>query len=314
MSAHYLALSGGVGGAKLALGLSKICVPEDLSIITNTCDDFTHLGLHISPDLDTVMYTLAGVSNTQTGWGRAGETWNFISVMKEIGGESWFQLGDKDMAVHIERTNRLKKGESLSTVTLALSKSLGIEHAIIPMSDDQIQTMVTTEQGELAFQHYFVRERCEPKISGIRFDGIEEAQPSPAFVTALSNPNLAGVILCPSNPFVSIDPILNIPGVREMLDKLTVPIVAISPIVKGLAIKGPAGKMLQELGKQVSVLSIAEHYEGLVDGLIIDAEDADISAAIHAMGIKVKITNTIMKSLEDRKNLAYATLQFIQDM
>lgn len=223
-------------------------------------------------------------------------------------------MGDKDMAVHIERTHRLNKGESLSAVTQTLSRALGIEHAIVPMSDDRVQTMVMTEQGELSFQHYFVRDRCAPKISGIRFDGINEARPSPGFVAALSNPELAGVILCPSNPFVSIDPILQIPGVRAMLDKLTVPIVAVSPIVKGLAIKGPAAKMMQELGNQASVLSIAKHYKGLVDGLIIDTEDGDISAAIHAMGIKVKITNTIMKSLVDRKNLAASTLQFIEEM
>lgn len=314
MSAHYLALSGGVGGAKLALGLIQICSSEDLTIVTNTCDDFMHLGLHIAPDLDTVMYTLAGVANTQTGWGRKGETWNFIESLKELGGEGWFQLGDKDMAVHIERTYRLNKGESLSTVTQALSKALGIKHPIVPMSDDRVQTMVATEQGELSFQHYFVRDRCEPKISGIRFDGINEARPSPNFVAALSNPELAGVILCPSNPFVSIDPILQIPGVRAMLDKLTVPIVAISPIVKGLAIKGPAAKMMQELGKESSVQSIAQHYEGLVDGLIIDTQDSDICAKIEAMGMKVKVTNTIMNTLDDRKDLAATALQFIEEM
>lgn len=314
MSAHYLALSGGVGGAKLALGLIQICSSDDLTIVTNTCDDFTHLGLHIAPDLDTVMYTLAGVANTQTGWGRTGETWNFIESLKELGGEGWFQLGDKDMAVHTERTNRLNKGESLSAVTQTLSRALGIKHAIVPMSDDRVQTMVTTEQGELSFQHYFVRDRCEPKISAIRFDGINEARPSPDFVAALSHPELAGVILCPSNPFVSIDPILQIPGVRDMLDKLTVPIVAISPIVKGLAIKGPAAKMLQELGKESSVQSIAQHYEGLVDGLVIDTQDSDIRAKIEAMGMKVKVTNTIMNTLDDRKDLAATTLQFIEEM
>lgn len=314
MSAHYLALSGGVGGAKLALGLIQICASEDLTIVTNTCDDFTHLGLHIAPDLDTVMYALAGVANTKTGWGRAGETWNFIESLKELGGEGWFQLGDKDMAVHIERTYRLNKGESLSAVTQTLSRALGINHAIVPMSDDRVQTMVMTEQGELSFQHYFVRDRCAPKISGIRFDGINEARPSPDFVAALSNPELAGVILCPSNPFVSIDPILQIPGVRDMLDKLTVPIVAISPIVKGLAIKGPAAKMLQELGKESSVYSIARHYEGLVDGLIIDTQDSDICANIEAMGMKVKVTNTIMKTLDDRRALAATALQFIEEM
>lgn len=312
MSEHYLALSGGVGGAKLALGLSKICAPQDLTIITNTCDDFQHLGMHISPDLDTVMYTLAGVANTETGWGRAGETWNLITAIKELGGESWFQLGDKDMAVHIERTNRLNNGESLSDVTRALSQSLGIKHTFAPMSDEPIQTMVSTDRGELSFQHYFVRDRCEPVISGIRFEGMEHAHPSQAFVTALSNPDLAGVILCPSNPFVSIDPIINIPGVREMLAKLTVPIVAVSPIVKGLAIKGPAAKMLKELGKESSVQSVAQHYKGLIDGLIIDEQDRDIRETIEAIGIQVKVTNTIMKTLDERINLAKSTLKFIQ--
>ncbi|MCF8474005.1 MAG: 2-phospho-L-lactate transferase [Emcibacter sp.] len=314
MTAHYLALSGGVGGAKLALGLSKICSQGTLSIVTNTCDDFTHLGLYIAPDLDTVMYTLADVVNTKTGWGRADESWNLMNVLKTIGGESWFLLGDKDMAVHIERTNRLNKGESLSAVTQALTQALNIEHAIVPMTDDRVQTMVTTELGEMAFQHYFVREGCQPKISSIRFDDIENARPSPAFTAAIADPELAGVILCPSNPFVSIDPILHIPGVRDMLNKLKVPIVAISPIVKGLAIKGPAAKMLQELGKEASVYSIARHYKGLINGLIIDTEDAPHGPTIEAMGIRVKVTNTIMKNLDDRKNLAATTLQFIQDI
>ncbi len=314
MNKHYLALSGGVGGAKLALGLSKTCAPGDLTIVTNTCDDFNHLGMHISPDLDTVMYTLAGVSNTKLGWGRADETWNFMDTLREIGAESWFNLGDKDIAIHVERTHRLNEGETLSQVTHRLSKALAIDHTICPMSDDPISTKVTTERGELSFQHYFVRDRCEPIISAIRFEGIEKASPSPTFTHALSRPDLAGVILCPSNPFVSIDPILNMPGVRDLLTGLNVPIVAISPIVKGLAIKGPAAKMLAELGKESSVISVAEHYKGLIDGLIIDSQDAELCDTIAAMGMKVLTTNTIMKNLEDRVHLAEDTLQFIQEM
>lgn len=314
MSEHYVALSGGVGGAKLALGLANVLAPEDLTIVANTGDDFTHFGLHIAPDLDTVMYTLAGVSNTETGWGRASETWNFMAAIEELGGETWFNLGDKDLATHIERAEGFRRGESLSQVTSAISKALGIEHAIVPMSDDPVRTMIMTPDGELMFQHYFVRERCQPRITAVRFDGAEKARPAPAFLQALEDADLAGVIICPSNPYVSVDPILALPGIRETLRDITAPVVAVSPIIKGMAIKGPAAKMMTELGMESNVETVARHYHGLVDGLVIDAEDADAGAAIESLGMGVLVTNTIMKTLEDRTDLARACMDFCKQL
>lgn len=310
MSDHFVALSGGIGGAKLALGLSKVLSPRALTIIANTGDDFVHTGLHIAPDLDTLMYTLAGVANTETGWGRAGETWNFMAATEELGGETWFNLGDKDLATHIERTERLKNGDSLSQITAALSRALDIGHAIVPMSDDPVRTIIATADGDLAFQHYFVREKCAPVISGIRFEGASRAKPAPDFVKALDDPDLGAVIICPSNPLVSIDPILAVPGIREMLAALSAPVIAVSPIVKGRAIKGPAAKMMAELGMEASVEAVARHYGSLVDGLIIDQQDVDSRAAVEGLGMKVLVTNTIMESLDDRIELARVCINF----
>ena len=314
MSDHFIALSGGVGGAKLALGLARVLAPGDLTIVANTGDDFTHFELHIAPDLDTVMYTLAGVSNTETGWGRAGETWNFMAALGELGGETWFNLGDKDLATHIERAQGFRRGQSLSQVTAAISKALGIEHAVVPMSDDPVRTIIATADGDLAFQHYFVRDRCEPRITAIRFDGAETARPAPAFLQALESANLAGVIICPSNPYVSVDPILALPGIRETLRNIAAPVVAVSPIVKGMAIKGPAAKMMVELGMESNVETVARHYQGLVDGLVIDAEDADAGAVVESLGMRVLVTNTIMKTLEDRTDLARACMDFSKQL
>lgn len=314
MSDHFIALSGGVGGAKLALGLARALAPGKLTIIANTGDDFVHLGLHIAPDLDTVMYTLAGVSNTETGWGRAGETWNFMAALGDLGGETWFNLGDKDLATHIERAERFRRGESLSEVTSALSEALGVKHSIVPMSDDPLRTMIMTPQGELAFQHYFVRERCEPRITAVRFDGAETARPAPAFLQALEDADLGGVIICPSNPYVSVDPILALPGIRETLGNIAAPVVAVSPIVKGMAIKGPAAKMMAELGMEASVETVARHYQGLVDGLVIDTQDENAGVAIEGLGMRVLVTNTIMNSLEDRIELARACMDFSQQL
>ena len=314
MSDHFIALSGGVGGAKLALGLSRVLAPKDLTIVANTGDDFVHLGLHIAPDLDTVMYTLAGVSNTGTGWGRAGETWNFMTALGELGGETWFNLGDKDMATHIERAERLRRGETLSQVTSVISKALGIRHAIVPMSDDALRTMIKTPQGELMFQHYFVRERCEPKLTAVRFEGADTARPAPAFLSALQDDDLAGVIICPSNPYVSVDPILALPGIRETLRDITAPIVAVSPIVKGIAIKGPAAKMMDELGMEASVETVARHYRGLVDALVIDNQDAGARTSVEAEGMEVGITNTIMNTLAEREQLAEYVVDLAKEM
>lgn len=305
-----VALSGGVGGAKLALGLSKNMAPEHLNVIVNTGDDFEHLGLTICPDLDTLTYTLAGLNNTETGWGRMGETWTFMAALKALGGESWFQLGDGDLATHVERTRRLAAGESLSTVTAALTAQLGIKVAITPMSDDPVRTCVETADGALAFQHYFVRDQCAPIVTGFEFRGVAAARPSPAALRALADPALGAVVICPSNPFISIDPVLAVPGLRAAIRTAAAPVIAVSPIVGGRAIKGPTAKMMAELGVRQSAVSVAQHYQGLIDGFVLDSEDEAASDEIRALGLDVLTTNTVMQSLEDRVSLAADVLEF----
>lgn len=305
-----LAICGGVGGAKLALGLSRILAPEQLSIVTNTADDFEHLGLHISPDLDTVMYTLAGLNNKAQGWGRADETWSFMEALGQLGGQTWFRLGDKDIATHVQRTGLLAEGKSLSQATRALCKHLGVKHAIAPMSDDPVRTMVKTTQGELAFQHYFVRERCAPKVTGFRFEGIKDARPSEGFAGLLADPELAVIVICPSNPFVSVDPILNLPRVRQALRDSSAVIVAVSPIVGGRAIKGPAAKMMQELNMTTTALSVARHYGDLLHGFVVDNADSALDGDVTALGLQCLVTATVMRSLQDRIDLATAVVSF----
>jgi LPPG:FO 2-phospho-L-lactate transferase len=303
-----LALAGGVGGAKLALGLSAVLPAEALTVAVNTADDFEHLGLSISPDLDTVMYTLASVANPETGWGRRDESWNAMATLEQLGGETWFRLGDKDLATHIERTRRLRAGETLTAVTRHLAQRLGIKCAIVPMTDDLVRTVVTTDQGDLAFQDWFVRLRCEPAVRAVRFAGADKAKANPAL---LDMAGLRGVIVCPSNPFVSVAPILAIPGVRTTLERTTVPRVAVTPIIGGQAIKGPAAKMLAELGHNVSALGVARYYKGLIDGFVLDQADADLKAAIESLGIKVQVTDTMMRTDEGKRRLAAATLDFV---
>ena len=309
-SGTCVALSGGVGGAKLALGLSRILAPAQLDIIVNTGDDFEHLGLMICPDLDTLTYTLAGLNNTETGWGRAGETWTFMASLRALGGESWFQLGDGDLAIHVERTRRLAAGEPLSRVTAELTARLGIELSVIPMSDDPVRTFVETAAGALAFQHYFVRDQCAPEVTGFEFRGAKTATPSPMALGALADPALDAVVICPSNPFISIDPILAVPGLRGAIEDAAAPVIAVSPIVGGKAIKGPTAKMMLELGVTQSAASVARHYDGLIDGFVLDSEDAASGDEIRALGLDVLTTNTVMQSLEDRVSLAANVLEF----
>ena len=309
-SGTCVALSGGVGGAKLALGLSRILAPAQLDIIVNTGDDFEHLGLMICPDLDTLTYTLAGLNNTETGWGRAGETWTFMTSLRALGGESWFQLGDGDLAIHVERTRRLAAGEPLSRVTAELTARLGIEFSVIPMSDDPVRTFVETAAGALAFQHYFVRDQCAPEVTGFEFRGAKTATPSPMALGALADPALDAVVICPSNPFISIDPILAVPGLRGAIEDAAAPVIAVSPIVGGKAIKGPTAKMMLELGVTQSAASVARHYDGLIDGFVLDSEDAASGDEIRALGLDVLTTNTVMQSLEDRVSLAADVLEF----
>lgn len=311
MSGRILALAGGVGGAKLALGLSHVLPPEALTVAVNTADDFEHLGFSISPDLDTVMYTLAGVANPETGWGRLGESWTVMEALGAVGGATWFQLGDKDLATHIERTRRLRAGESLSSVTRDLAARLGVKPAMVPMSDDPVRTMVATDQGELAFQDWFVRLRCEPAVKSVRFAGAETAKPHPALLETVG---LRGIVVCPSNPFVSVAPILAVPGVRDALAGFGGPRVAVTPIVGGQAIKGPAAKMLAELGHDVSALGVARYYQEWIDGFVLDAEDAALAGGIAALGMRVRVADTMMRNDADKRRLAAQVLDFVDEL
>ncbi|MCB1644042.1 MAG: 2-phospho-L-lactate transferase [Pseudomonadales bacterium] len=315
MAEHIVALSGGVGGAKLALGFAHLLAPGQLTVIANTGDDFTHLGLKICPDLDTVMYTLADLNNKELGWGQAGETWQFLDALEKLGGEAWFRLGDRDMATHIRRTGLLAEGLSLSDTTLMMCEALGIAHPLLPMTDDLVATMVRTRSGEeLAFQHYFVRDRCEPEVTGFRFQGLENALPAPGVLSALGREDLAAVVICPSNPFVSVDPILYLPGLMQALKDAGRPVIAVSPIVGGMAIKGPAAKMMQELGMPSSALAVATHYQGRIDGFVLDEADADLRAAVEALGIPTIVTKTVMITLADRIDLARSVLEFSRQL
>jgi len=301
-----LALSGGVGGAKLALGLARIMPAEQLTIAANTGDDFEHLGLSISPDLDTLMYTLAGVDNPETGWGRRDESWTFMAALSALGGENWFQLGDGDLATHIERTRRLRSGEALSAITATFCRRLGIAARIVPMSDDRVRTRLRTGEGWLDFQDYFVRQQCRPEVSEILFDGAEHARPQSDFIAALQNPALRAVIICPSNPFISIEPILALPGIREALRATSAPVVAVAPIIGCRAIKGPTGKMMRELGLEVSAMAIGRRYGDLLDAYIVDHSD---EAAASRLKIPVVATQALMQTLSDREALAHVVLE-----
>ena len=310
MNKSILSLCGGVGGAKLAHGLVNAVSPDDLLIVVNTGDDFEHLGLHISPDLDTVMYTLAGVADPERGWGIAGETWNFMEAIAGFGDLDWFRLGDKDLATHLYRTRMLDQGQGLAQITRALCRSLGIEHRIVPMTGDPLRTRVVTDRGTLPFQDYFVRQGCRPRVQAVEFNGAGQARAHPGFAALLNSSELGAVILCPSNPFLSIDPILSLEGVRSGLRSAAAPVVAVSPIVGGKALKGPAARIMAELDMPANNLSIAQYYRDFLDGLVIDRVDEHEAGAIERLGIKVKVTNTVMRTIQDRVDLADTTLQF----
>ncbi|MBV1869510.1 MAG: 2-phospho-L-lactate transferase [Gammaproteobacteria bacterium] len=313
-NASYLAISGGVGGAKLALGLSQL-LDEKLSIVANTGDDFNHFGLKVCPDLDTLMYTLANINDKKRGWGLENETWNFLEAMKALGQESWFQLGDRDLATHITRTNLLDRGMSLSEVTTKLGKQLEIKSLIFPMSDQDVTTKVCLKKGEwIPFQDYFVKQQCKPEVEAFRFDGISQSKPSPALEACLDDPSLKGIFICPSNPFVSIDPILSIPGLIKRLKEHSAPVIAVSPIIGGQAIKGPTAKIMKEFNIPQSALSVAKHYGSLLDGYIIDNEDAHLKDQCLSLGVKVHATNTMMKTLADKISLASECLTFSKEV
>jgi len=306
-AASVVALSGGVGGAKLALGLYRTLPPARLMVVCNTGDDFEHLGLSISPDLDTVLYTLAGIANPETGWGRANETWTFMQALEQLGGETWFRLGDADLAMHIERTRRLAAGESLSAISDDFCRRLAVHARVVPMCDEPVRTMVQTENGILPFQRYFVERRCAPKVTGFEFRGASEASPTPALCQALESERLEAVVICPSNPFISIDPILAVPGLRAAIAGCRAPVVAVSPIIGGRAVKGPTAKMMAELGVPTSARAVAEHYGDLLDGCVLDHADADQARAIAAPCLS---TQTLMRSEDDKTKLASEVLAF----
>ncbi|MFG1343562.1 2-phospho-L-lactate transferase [Xanthobacter autotrophicus DSM 431] len=310
---RVLALCGGVGGAKLAFGLQAALGPA-LTVMVNTGDDFTHLGLAISPDIDTVLYTLAGLSDPVRGWGRAGETWQFMSALRQLGGEDWFQLGDLDLAMHVERTGRLAGGARLSEVVAGTAGRLGLAARILPMSDDPVRTMVETPQGLLAFQHYFVRERCAPPVLRLSFEGAETARILPELADLLAGDGLDAVIICPSNPYLSIDPILALPGLREALALCPAPVVAVSPLIGGRAVKGPTAKIMDELGIGAGTAAIAAHYLGLADGLVIDTADAADAAGVAASGLACRVAPTLMTGPAERVALADECLAFAREL
>jgi LPPG:FO 2-phospho-L-lactate transferase len=308
-SGTIVALCGGIGGAKLALGLSLVIPDERLLIGVNTGDDFEHLGLHVSPDIDTVTYTLAGVANPDTGWGRADESWNFMEALTAIGGPSWFSLGDRDLALNVERTHRLRAGEPLSAITRDICSKFGISVRIVPMSDEPVRTLVDTDAGPLPFQNYFVERQCAPFVRSVVFAGADNANVQSGLMAALLQRDLRAVIICPSNPYLSVDPILSLSGMREALQTVSAPVIAVSPVVNGDAVKGPMAKIMGELGLAVTHATIAEHYAGLIDGLMVDGDGEHIAGEVAIMS-----GNTMMKSLDDKVSLARDILAFADQL
>jgi len=310
---HVVALAGGVGGAKLADGLAQV-LGERLTVVVNTGDDFEHLGFHISPDLDTVIYTLAGIANPATGWGVADETWNFMDQIARFGGPTWFKLGDRDLATHALRSERLWAGDTLSAITDALCQALGISARIVPMSDDPVRTVVYSGSERLAFQDYFVRLQAQVPVTALSFDGAASASPSPEFARLMGGGRADAIIICPSNPYLSVDPILSVPGVRAWIENAGVPVVSVSPIVGGAAIKGPAAKIMAELGLEVSSLTVAKHYAAFVTGLMIDVADAALVAPIEETGVRTRVRPTIMRDARDRRQVAEDCLSFADSL
>ena len=301
-------LSGGVGGAKLAAGLDAVLPSENLTVVVNTADDFDLWGLRICPDLDTVMYTLAGIANPETGWGIEGESFAALDMLARYGEDTWFKLGDRDLATHILRTARLRAGEPLTGITTDLSDALGVRSVILPMCDEPVATVLETPEGPLEFQEYFARRRQRDEVLATEVRGIEEAKPTDAVLQALAAADL--VVFCPSNPVVSIGPILTVPGMSEALAAARAPRIAVSPIVGGRALKGPADRMLASLGHEVSAAGVARMYEGLLDGMVVDTVDEEDRPEVEALGMRVLATNAIMHDAPDRERLAREILEF----
>lgn len=301
-----LALCGGIGGAKLALGLERL-YGGAVTVVVNTGDDFEHLGLHVSPDIDTVLYTLGGRSDLERGWGRAGETWQFMKALHELGGETWFQLGDSDLAMHVERTRQLRAGVSLTGFTRDIARKFGIAATILPMSDDRVETTVITADAAMPFQRYFVEKQCAPVVKRIEFRGAERAKASDAVIAAVQDPDLDAIIICPSNPYLSIDPILSVGNLRSALKEAAVPVIVVSPLIGGAAVKGPTAKIMAELGVPANSRALVTHYAELIDGIVIDESD---SADADLLDVPVCVTPTLMRNLEDRIRLARTCAEF----
>lgn len=308
---RIVALAGGVGGAKLAVGLSKVLPPADLTVVGNTGDDETFFGLHVSPDLDTLMYTLAGLADPERGWGLAGETFRALGMLRRYGEPAWFNIGDQDLATHIMRTRLLREGRTLTEVTRMLAQRLGVQCVLAPMADEPVRTMVQTDQGELAFQEYFVHRRCEPRVTDVRFRGAERSRMSPAFAEALAKAQ--AVVYCPSNTIVSIGPFLAVPGVRDALQTFRGPRIAVSPIIGDKALRGPAAKMLEELKEDVSCVGVAKRLAGLCDVLLIDPVDAGLGGAVRRTGMDAVTRNIIMETPDDRVRLAREVMEIVQE-
>lgn len=311
MTARILALSGGIGGAKLALGLYQTLGAGELAVLVNTADDFEHLGLCISPDVDTVLYTLAGLADPERGWGRAGETWQFMAELRRLGGEDWFSLGDKDLALHVERTRQLRAGASLTAITAAIAGRFGMHAQVLPMSDQPVRTILSTDAGVLDFQRYFVGLRAQPAVHRIEYRGAATAAANAEALSLLADPALEAVLLCPSNPWLSIAPLLAIPALRAALSACTAPVVAVSPIVGGAAIKGPTAKIMTELGLPVTAATVARYYGDLLDGYVLDRADASMASDL---GLPSLATATVMKTDEDKRRLAREVVAFARQL
>ena len=302
-------LTGGTGGAKLVQGLSLEADPKELFIICNTADDFVFQGLHISPDLDTVTYTLAGIGDTERGWGIKDDTFVALEWLGKYGAETWFKLGDRDLATHITRTHLLREGITLSQATESIRKALGVEAIITPMSDDRVETGVKTPKGELSFQEYFVRERWSPDVREVTFAGAQKSRPAPGVLEAIQQ--ASAVIVCPSNPVTSIGPILAVPGIRDALEQTRAPVLAVSPIIQGAPVSGPAHKLMAAVGIEVSAVGVAKYYADFLDTIVIDYEDRDLKEQIESLGIKATVTSIRMDSLDDKKRLARVPLALL---
>jgi LPPG:FO 2-phospho-L-lactate transferase len=310
-----LAISGGVGGAKLALGLADSLPPGKLHVLVNTGDDFRHMGLHISPDIDTLLYTLSERSNGLQGWGLADESWNVMETLEGLDGDTWFRLGDRDLATHLWRTGRIDRGDKLLQITGQLARQMGIESHIHPMCEEPVRTTVHCEGRDLPFQQYFVKEQCGPAVTGFSFEGIAQARPNEQVMAGLNDTSFSSIVVCPSNPFVSIDPILQIPALWQALRDNQAPVMLVCPIVAGMAIKGPAAKMMAELGVPVTALGVAQHYAnrypGLIDIFVIDVSDATLAPEIASLGMEVTVAPTLMRNRQDKQRLAKIVLDLV---